>query len=37
MMLEINDLSVSVEEKKILKNINLKFELLKNYCILGKN
>ena len=37
MMFEINDLSVSVEEKKILKNINLKFELWKNYCILGKN
>ena len=37
MMFEINDLSVSVEEKKILKNINLKFELWRNYCILGKN
>ena len=37
MMFEINDLSVSVGEKKILKNINLKFELWKNYCILGKN
>ncbi|HOG15493.1 MAG TPA: Fe-S cluster assembly ATPase SufC [Candidatus Absconditabacterales bacterium] len=37
MMFEINDLSVSVGEKKILKNINLKFELGKNYCILGKN
>lgn len=37
MMFEINDLSVSAEEKKILKNINLKFELWRNYCILGKN
>lgn len=37
MMFEINDLSVSVGEKKILKNINLKFELWRNYCILGKN
>ncbi|HRU49965.1 MAG TPA: Fe-S cluster assembly ATPase SufC, partial [Candidatus Absconditabacterales bacterium] len=37
MMFEINDLSVSVGEKKILKNINLKFELGRNYCILGKN
>lgn len=36
-MLTIKDLSVQIENKDILKNINLTFELGKNYCILGKN
>jgi Fe-S cluster assembly ATP-binding protein len=36
-MLNIKDLSVQIEDKNILKNINLTFELWKNYCILGKN
>lgn len=36
-MLIIKDLSVQIEDKYILKNINLTFELWKNYCILWKN
>jgi Fe-S cluster assembly ATPase SufC len=36
-MIEIKNLSVCVEEKEILKNINLTFEEGKNYLILGKN
>lgn len=36
-MLNIKDLSVQIDNKDILKNINLTFELGKNYCILGKN
>lgn len=36
-MLTIKDLSVKIENKQILKNINLTFELGKNYCILWKN
>lgn len=36
-MLKITHLNVSVDDKHILKNINLTFEEGKNYCILGKN
>jgi Fe-S cluster assembly ATPase SufC len=36
-MLKIENLSVSVDEKAILTEISLTFELGKNYCILGKN
>jgi len=36
-MLKIENLSVSVWEKKILNDINLEFELGQNYCVLGKN
>ena len=36
-MLDIQDLNVNVEDKQILKNINLKFNIWKNYCILGHN
>jgi len=36
-MLTIKDLSVQISNKDILKNINMTFELGKNYCILGKN
>lgn len=36
-MLEIQNLHVSVWDKEILQNIDLKFEIGKNYCILGKN
>jgi Fe-S cluster assembly ATP-binding protein len=36
-MLEINNLSVQIGEKKILNQISCTFELGKNYCILGKN
>ncbi len=36
-MLTTNNLSVEIEWKEILKNINLTFEPWKNYCILGKN
>ena len=36
-MLIVKNLSVQIESKDILKNINLKFELGKNYCILWKN
>lgn len=36
-MLEIKNLSVKIEEKKLLEDISIKFKLGKNYCILGKN
>jgi len=36
-MLEIKNLSVSVENKIILDGVSLDIELGKNYCILGKN
>lgn len=36
-MLNIKNLSVSVDEKTILQDISLSFELGKNYCVLGKN
>lgn len=36
-MLKIENLTVMVEDKTILKNINMTFEEGKNYCILGKN
>jgi len=36
-MLTIKDLSVNVDWKNILKNINLTFDVGKNYCILWKN
>ncbi len=36
-MLEIKKLNVYVEEKKLLKDISIRFELGKNYCILWKN
>lgn len=36
-MLEIKNLSVKVQEKTILKDININFEIWKNYCLLGEN
>jgi Fe-S cluster assembly ATP-binding protein len=36
-MLSISNLSVSIEDKQILDNVSLSFELGKNYCLLGKN
>jgi hypothetical protein len=36
-MLSIKNLSVQVEEKKILNQISFDFKDGKNYCILGKN
>lgn len=36
-MLKINDLSIKVEEKQILKDINIRFQKGKNYCLLGQN
>ena len=36
-MIDIKNLYVSVWEKEILKGVSLRFELGKNYCILGKN
>lgn len=36
-MLEIKNLLVKVEDKTLLNNITMQFELGKNYCILGKN
>ncbi len=36
-MLEIKKLNVYVEEKNLLKDVSIRFELGKNYCILGKN
>ena len=36
-MLDIKDLKVWVEEKEVLKWVDMSFELGKNYCILGKN
>lgn len=36
-MIKIKDLKIWVEEKEILKWVNLEFEKWKNYCLLGKN
>lgn len=36
-MLTIKNISVKIDEKILLDNISLNFELGKNYCILGKN
>ncbi|MBP7885344.1 ATP-binding cassette domain-containing protein [Patescibacteria group bacterium] len=36
-MLQITNLTVSIEEKEILHDISLSFALGKNYCLLGKN
>lgn len=36
-MLSISHLSVAIEDKQILDNVSLSFELGKNYCLLGKN
>lgn len=36
-MLSIKNIQVAVEEKVIIENISLDFELGKNYCLLGKN
>lgn len=36
-MLNIKNLSVHVEEKTIIENINMDVNLGKNYCIIGKN
>jgi Fe-S cluster assembly ATP-binding protein len=36
-MIEIKNISVKIEEKILLDNISMHFELGKNYCILGKN
>lgn len=36
-MLTLDHISVSIEEKKILDEVSLSFELGKNYCLLGKN
>ncbi len=37
MSLEVKNLYVKVEDKQVLKGVNAKFELGKNYTILGKN
>ena len=36
-MLSIKNLSVEVENKTIIENLSIDFELGKNYCIIGKN
>lgn len=36
-MIKVKNISVAIEDKNILSNISLDFELGKNYCILGKN
>ncbi len=36
-MLSLKKLSVSVEDKHIIDEVSLQFELGKNYCLLGKN
>lgn len=36
-MLEIKNLTSYVQDKPILKNVNLSFQIWKNYCILGEN
>ena len=36
-MLRIENLTVQVDNKTILDNISMEFELGKNYCIIGKN
>ena len=37
LMIHINNLSVYIQDKKILDEISLQFEKGKNYCVLGKN
>ena len=36
-MLSLSHFSVAIEEKQILDDVSLSFELGKNYCLLGKN
>ena len=36
-MLTIKKLSVNVEDKTILDNVSMNFEVGKNYCVIGKN
>jgi len=36
-MLSVKNLSVYVDDKMILDDISMDFELGKNYCIIGKN
>lgn len=36
-MLLLDKLSVAVEDKTIIQDLSLNFELGKNYCLLGKN
>lgn len=36
-MIKVKNISVNIEDKNILSDISLDFELGKNYCILGKN
>ena len=36
-MLSIKNISVRIENKLILDDISMDFELGKNYCIIGKN
>lgn len=36
-MLHIKNLSVEIEEKKVLNDVTISFEKGKNYCLLGKN
>lgn len=36
-MLQVENLSVNIDQKQIVKNMTLDFKLWKNYCILGKN
>ena len=37
LMLKIENLHVTIEEKEVLKGIDMEFDLGKNYCLLGKN
>lgn len=36
-MIKVKNISVNIEDKNILSDVSLDFELGKNYCILGKN
>jgi Fe-S cluster assembly ATP-binding protein len=36
-MLSLQHISLAIEEKQILDDVSLSFELGKNYCLLGKN
>jgi len=36
-MLEIKNISINTQDKSLLHNISMDFQLWKNYCILGKN
>jgi Fe-S cluster assembly ATP-binding protein len=36
-MLNIHNLSVTIESKQVLDQVSLQFETGKNYCLLGKN